>query len=162
MIFKASLDRTAQILTIGIAVFFMVLYFVTSVYANNGNDKYSLIIMGGILLLIYGITYALHPTSYEVKKDEVVINRPLQKISIQRSQISHFVKIEDGSLKWAIRTFGVGGLFGYFGQFWNKEFGSMTWYASRRDRAIMIHTIDNKKIVITPDETDIFIQEMQT
>jgi len=57
-----------------------------------------------------------------------------------------------------MRLFGSGGLFGYFGLFWNREFGTMTWYATRRDQAIMIITSSHKKLVITPDETDAFMQ----
>jgi hypothetical protein len=78
---------------------------------------------------------------------------------LNRSQIKNILKIENGKLSWSIRTFGVGGLFGYFGKFWSNEFGNMTWYATRRDKAIMIITKENKKIVLTPDEVEKFINE---
>jgi len=71
------------------------------------------------------------------------------------------LKLESGKLTYSVRTFGVGGLFGYFGKFWNKEYGNMTWYATRRDKAIMIITKENKKIILTPDEVEKFINEFK-
>ncbi len=35
----------------------------------------------------------------------------------------------------------------------------MTWYATRKDKAIMIITNENKKIILTPNETEKFIEE---
>jgi len=56
------------------------------------------------------------------------------------------------SMKWTIRTFGNGGLFGYFGKFRNGNYGNMTWYATRSNNYVMIITASDKKIVLTPDE----------
>ncbi len=93
-----------------------------------------------------------------IKEDRIVIKRPFKDVIIHRSAIADVIKLDDGKLARSIRTFGSGGLFGYFGLFWQKEFGTMTWYATRRDQAIMMMTSSNKKLVITPDETDDFMQ----
>ena len=53
--------------------------------------------------------------------------------------------------------FGVGGLFGYYGNFVNSTLGSMTWYATRRDKAVLITTLENKKIIVTPDSPEEFV-----
>ena len=50
------------------------------------------------------------------------------------------------------RTFGVGGLYGYYGKFYNRTFGSMTWYATRRDKLVLVKFQNKKKIILTPDE----------
>jgi hypothetical protein len=67
--------------------------------------------------------------------------------------------LDKEKIGWAIRTFGVGGLFGYYGKFANTKLGSMTWYATRKDRAILVRTIDNKKIILTPDEPEKFVAD---
>jgi hypothetical protein len=36
----------------------------------------------------------------------------------------------------------------------------MTWYATRRDNTIFIETVDDKKIVVTPDEPEVFISQL--
>jgi hypothetical protein len=88
----------------------------------------------------------------------MIIHRPLKDVVIHRSAIVEVHQMEDGKLARSMRLFGSGGLFGYFGLFWNREFGTMTWYATRRDQAIIIITSSHKKLVITPDETDAFMQ----
>lgn len=55
-------------------------------------------------------------------------------------------------LKWSIRTFGNGGVFGYYGKFFNNSFGSMTWFATRRENFVMLILKDGRKIVVTPDD----------
>lgn len=78
----------------------------------------------------------------------------LSDIRIERSHIKSLQLLDKKKLKGAIRTFGVGGLFGYYGKFANSTLGSMTWYATRMDKAILIETIANKKIIVTPDEPE--------
>jgi hypothetical protein len=56
--------------------------------------------------------------------------------------------ISKEQMGFAIRTFGVGGLFGYFGYFSSKNQGSMLWYATQREKFVMIH-LEGNKIVLT-------------
>lgn len=67
--------------------------------------------------------------------------------------------LEKDALYWSIRTFGVGGLFGYFGKFANAKLGNMTWYATRRDKTVLIKTAGNKKIILTPDDPNQFVAD---
>jgi hypothetical protein len=156
MVFKATLDKTAKLLTIGVTLLFLGITIGPKMFGKNENTEIP-IILSAVLFITYLISYALSPKSYEIKENNVIINRPFKSVIINRTQIKSILKLESGKLTWSIRTFGVGGLFGYFGKFWNKEYGNMTWYATRRDKAIMIITTDNKKIIVTPDEPEKFI-----
>ena len=158
MIFKATLDKTAKLLTIGITLLFLGIAIGPRLFGKTENAEIP-ILVSFILFLTYGISYAYSPKSYELNKTNVIIKRPFNNVTLNGSQIKNILKLENGKLTWSIRTFGVGGLFGYFGNFWSKEFGNMTWYATRRDKAIMIITNENKKIVLTPDEVEKFINE---
>jgi len=160
MIFKTTLDKTAKFLTIGITLLFFGIIIVPKLLNKNENNE-STIILIIILTLTYGISYALSPKSYEINEKSIIINRTFKDVILNRSQIKSILKLESGKLSWSVRTFGVGGLFGYFGMFWNKEYGNMTWYATRRDKAIMIITKENKKIILTPDEVEKFINEFK-
>lgn len=51
-----------------------------------------------------------------------------------------------------IRTFGNGGLFGYYGKFHSSKLGSMTLYATQSKNRILIKTIHGSQIMITPDD----------
>jgi len=113
---------------------------------------------GVTLLLAIAISYLFKPSNYVVTSYSFIINRPLGEIEIPLNNIESAEKVEDKDMRFSLRLFGVGGLFGFYGIFSNKKFGRMRWYASRRNRFVLIKTTGNKKIVITPD--DISLAEM--
>ena len=85
-----------------------------------------------------------------------MIVRPLLNVTIKRKDLLSVTEI--GKRKVAgIRTAGVAGLFGYYGNFLNFATGRMTWYATRRDRTVLLVTAANKKIILTPDEPAAFV-----
>ena len=55
-----------------------------------------------------------------------------------------------------VRTYGVSGLFGYFGRFYTKHLGHHSMYATDRHKSVVIRT--NKTYVISPDNPHQFIQ----
>ena len=79
---------------------------------------------------------------------------------MDKSEVFNVVLLTNEDLKWTIRTFGVGGLFGYFGKFRNSKIGTMTWYATMRNQAILINLKDGQRIVITPDNPESLIVEL--
>ena len=159
MIFKASLDKVTLSLTIGITILFLVIG-IGSICLEQDEKSDVPIYVDAFLFLIYVVCYGLSPKSYEINEKSLIIKRPFKDVVINRRQIASAAPIECSKLRWAIRTFGVGGLFGYFGKFWNKEFGDMTWYASQRSHTVLIITNDQQKIILTPDEEVDFIKEV--
>lgn len=157
LIFKASLDKTAQVLTIGIALLFLGIAIVPLLF-SQGNYQESILTLA-IFVLVYGISFLYSPMSYEISARDLIIKRPIGNVVIDRNQIQSARKLDKGQLSWSVRTFAVGGLFGYFGKFWNNELGHMTWYATRTDQAILILTNAGKKLIVTPNEWDAFLSE---
>lgn len=66
--------------------------------------------------------------------NKLVIHRAFLDIKIDRSQIASLELLDKEKVAGSIRTFGVSGLFGYYGKFANTNIGSMTWYATRRNK----------------------------
>jgi hypothetical protein len=112
-----------------------------------------------MLLLIYGGAYLYRPLHYDLNSRELVIHRPLNPVVIPREDIEGVQLVDATEMKGTIRIFGVGGLFGYYGQFLNSRLGSMTWYATRRNKMVLLHTRDNTKIVLSPDEPEVFVSQ---
>ncbi len=138
MTFKASLDTTARITTISITILFLIIALIPF-WAMNTDASFSASLFSSILLIvIYSITYAFCPQSYTLDNDSILINRPISNIIIKKKDIQSIVKLNKEDLRCSIRTFGVGGLFGYFGKFSNRKWGTMTWYITRRDKTILI------------------------
>jgi hypothetical protein len=150
LIYKASLDKTAIIITNIITLIFGALIVF--------NFLLSLAI---ILLLIYFICLLLKPINYQITEKELIIHRLIKNVHIKRSEIESLEVLEKSALSGSIRIFGVGGLFGWYGRFANKQLGTMTWYVTRRDKPILILTKSNKSIIISPDEVETFVSDFK-
>lgn len=77
------------------------------------------------------------------------------------SDIEEIRSIEAGETGVGIRTFGVGGLFGYYGRFNYDKAGNLTQYATQSVNKVFIRTKQGKQIIITPNDKDRFIQELK-
>lgn len=59
--------------------------------------------------------------------------------------------------KFNIRTFGVGGLFGYFGYF----NGNDVWYVTNVDKKIQIKMKSGKTYMISPENTEDLLRQLE-
>ena len=158
MTYKTSMDTFAKGITIGVTILFAVIIFQQySLIKNAGQEIHSYTTVA--LLLIYFIAFAFRPLNYKLTTDELTIHRPFLDVKIKRSQIKNVELLNSGDIGLTIRTFGVGGLFGYYGKFANTKLGSMTWYATRKDKTVLVQTVDNRKIILTPDDPDKFVAD---
>lgn len=157
MTFSTSLDKLAKGVTIGITILFGSIIMMALYSVLNDEEKNIPAYISIGLLLIYFFAYAFRPGNYTLTNDKLIVHRPLTNMSINRTDIKSVEQIDKEKLEQTFRTFGVGGLFGYYGKFANKKLGSMTWYATRRDKAVLMTTIDNKKIILTPDNPAEFV-----
>lgn len=158
MTYKTSLDTSAKVTTIAITILFAAIIIgQISLIKDNGNAAPIFTTVAS--LLIYFGTFSFRPISYRLADDKLIIHRLLADIKIERSEIKSVEQIDKENLSWSVRVFGVGGLFGYWGKFTNRKIGSMTWYATRRNNAVLIKTIYNKVIILTPNEPEKFVAE---
>lgn len=159
MIYNATLDKASRAIT----VMFFVLFFIIAILPHfaaksAGNQAYLLISIPFFVIL--SITYCFSIKSYQITENDVVINRPFDKVILDKSIIKNVSAIQNVNILLSIRSFGSGGMFGYFGIFWNKKFGKMTWYATRTNNVIIIETNLNKKILLTPNAHKKFFKEL--
>ncbi len=160
MKYAASLDKASKIITFIISLLFVVIVVFQVVFFIQ-KGEYSALIVIGVLVIIYGITYCYHPVNYQIKNRNIVIHRYASNIVLSRNEIKHIEIVPPQKIRSAIRIFGVGGLFGYFGNFINRDLGCMTWYATQRDNeAVLIELNNNKKIIITPDMPEQFVDQL--
>ena len=158
MIFKSSLDKTSKAITAGIMMLFVILFIIS--YPFSGKENVTTSLFSGLLFMVITIVaYAFSTKSIEVDTSNLSINRPFDKVVILLSDIIKIEKIDYKDLSFAMRKFGSGGLFGYFGKFWNKQQGSMTWYVTDMKNPVMIETKNGKKIVLTPDDREQFLEQ---
>ncbi len=119
---------------------------------NSGSLNYSAYLSYLLIIITLIVPYLFSIDSYQIIPNEsIVINKVVGNVIIPFSNMQQIEVIDSKKLWMSIRLFGSGGLYGYFGTFYNKEYGRMKWYATQRKNCIVIITKDNKKILITPD-----------
>lgn len=156
MTYKTSLDNVAKCVTVAVTILFIaIIVGQYSIISNAG--KFDPIYTTVALLLVYFLAFAFRPINYDLTNDKIIVHRLVSDVEIDRTKIKSVELIKKEEIGASIRTFGVGGLFGYFGRFVNVNLGKMTWYATRKDRAVLIRTIDNEKIILTPNEPEQFV-----
>jgi hypothetical protein len=154
MVYKASLDKLAVVVTTSTWILIAVLAF-RFAYVTDKTPLVIMLLTG--LALVVG--WAYHPVSYSINQTHLVIHRPLKNLLIDRDKIEAAFEVSKEDISYSVRLFGSGGFFGYFGKFANRKLGNMTLYATRRDGAVLIKT-GGKKLIITPDSPEGFVKEL--
>ena len=158
MKYSTSLDTSAKAITIGVTILFAIIIFGQYALVSEEDVNFPIYIAIA-LLLIYLLAFSLRPIHYVITSQQVSVHRLFSDVKIERNKIRSVELLNKDQLGWTIRTFGVGGLFGYYGKFANSKIGTMTWYTTRQDRTILIRTVDDKKIILTPDDPEKFVAD---
>ena len=108
------------------------------------------IILGCATLGVYG---------YSIQEEKLKILRMGWAKEIEIEDITN-VNITPHAMMGSIRTFGIGGLFGYIGYYKNSILGSYKAYATNSDNTVLIETNNNGKLVVTPDDPAEFIKSL--
>lgn len=156
MKYSASLDLTVKITsTIIILIILSTLGFCISEMVSSTNliSLITNLIVILIMLTAVLVCYLFAPVYYELNKDGLIIKRKAKDRKLKFTDIIDVRLMDKVESKGIIRTFGVGGLFGYFGKFVSLKLGAMNWYTTQRKNRILITLNDGEKIVVTPDDT---------
>ncbi len=159
MRFKASMDTSTKFITAFVILILFAVITFPFISIPKSIGILSPILTALITIIIFSIPILYKPKSYSIETNQIIIHRWINDIIILKNEITSVELLDKHKLKGSIRTFGVGGLFGYFGKFYNSTIGAMTWYATRRNNYILITTTSNKKIIITPDNPEDFVKE---
>lgn len=160
MIYKTSMDNVTKGITIGLTILFAII--IIAQYDIIKDTSHTIPNYTTIALLIfYFIAFAFRPISYEITGELLVVHRIFMAVKISKDSIKSVELIDKDKIRPALRTFGVGGLFGYYGKFANFKMGAMTWYATRKSNTVLLITKDNKKIILTPNDPVNFVNEFE-
>lgn len=164
--FKASLGTTVKVTTVIIVGLFLLigvallLFFVMSLL-DEVFDRKS-IMMPIVAIGLFGLLYWVFTEriiGYEVLNEGVKIIKGNDVELIKKELVLDVKPIDYKDLRFSIRTFGIGGVFGFSGSFTNKKFGDMTWNFTRKDNLVMIVT-QKQKFVVSPDNRELFITKV--
>jgi hypothetical protein len=150
---KLEFDLTTKVISaLVIAIPFVMIIAQYSVIKEN-NEILSLTSI--FLFITYFVAWMLHPTSYEITNENLVIHRPIRAIKISLASIKNIERTEPG---YSMRLFGSGGLFGYYGLFSSNKLGRHHRYTGDNKNLVLISTEKKKYLLSIHD--DLFFQEL--
>jgi hypothetical protein len=175
MKYRASYDRF--VITISTAIILFLVGISYLILKNHPRNNYEIAIMVLVLIFLISIpifTFLFSPRGYLMSKEEIMVVRSLKSILIRFDDIIDISIPDEKIMKYSGRSGGVGGLFGFYGNFYNKKFGGdMTWYATQLKKFVIIkakktkseYTGPNSKkikvIVLTPDNNLEFFEDLK-
>jgi hypothetical protein len=164
MYFDAPWDKLLKTVTYAVVAFFILETIVIAVALFLTASQMtvllitSLIVVCNIVVLLFSYLYA--PQGFLIDETGITIERKVAPIRIEMNSIQKATRIERDRFMKSTRTFGNGGLFGYYGSFRNKELGSFKMYATHRDYGVLVSA--DTHYVITPDRTDEFVDVVRS
>ena len=115
---------------------------------------YTLILLNALMLPTVLICEGLAPQRLEIGEKKLVILRRYKSLTIYADEVFSVEELPKNALRGAIRTCGVGGLFGYFGSYYKSNIGAFKLYATSTDHLFLIRLKNGKKIVISCSEPE--------
>ena len=152
MIYSVSTDKIVRRKTVAVIALFCV---IPLSKFTSSNWMMSLCFFAFFMTFLL-FTYLHKPSDYEVDNKNLIIHRSIGDIKINLKQIARVDRIHHDLLEDTRK----GGAFGYFGKI-HTFLGNTTFYATRRNNLVMITTKDNTKIILTPDERDNFVEQIE-
>lgn len=147
-------------LLLSIILVFLLVFVFKLIKDNFEKEDIMLPIFVLVILAILNYSYGERILGYDVTTEGVKIVKGKNVELIKKDRIIEVKLIDKSDLKFAIRTFGIGGIFSYSGTFTNKKLGSMTWYLTRKDSLVMLVT-KMDKIVLSPDNCQEFYNKVK-
>lgn len=150
---KTPFSRGMLISTICISLFLLVVLVISiveltglkteSYFLNTSNTEGWIAI--AIIIAIFACCLLLMPTSITIDDSSISINRIMSRTLILKKDIV-FVRPKVGTNN-DIRTFGIGGVFGYLGYFYAKNWGNYIAYVTDGNNMVAIETTKKKYVV---------------
>ena len=159
MKYAASADRSVKLITvfclviIGAVLISSVKSLSKAIIGSLPFFMHLLIIF--VLLATPLLCYVLSVKHYRFDNNILHISRMINSFAISTKDMKEIRLLTEADSRGMIRTFGVGGLFGYFGRFYTRSLGTVYLYTSQQKNRILITTKKGLKIIISPDDVQL-------
>lgn len=144
----ASMDTYTKVMTIVFIIFFSVV-----IFALVQSDQKFVFWPVSIMVAVIVTAYLMIP-KIDLEQGSLKIKNTFVDIQVPVKSIKNVELITKTGFN--LRTFGIGGLFGYFGYF----NGNDVWYVTNIRKKVKIQT-EKKTYLISPEEPQTFINEIE-
>lgn len=165
--FRASLDRPTRVLTALASLFLLALALGLPLlaWAVPGEravaPRLVALAQAPLVLGLLALCWALSPRGYRLDAHGLTVLRRLARgVHVPWAQLEAVEPLRPEHFTGVSRTFGVGGLFGYYGRFHSRGLGAFRLYATRQRPTVLVRTARGA-LVLTPDEPERFLARAQ-
>lgn len=158
MLYKASLDSLAKGMSIAILIFLVIgASIIYNLDPTNPNKipLWAALLIESIFLGTFLLCYLYAPQAYTVESDKLSIIRPIGNIDLALNNFSSVRLVDKSEIRTLVRTFGVGGLFGYFGFYYSSSMGKLSLYTTQRKNRVLIEQKEGRKVILSPDDASL-------
>ena len=113
-----------------------------------------------VLGAVVALAGALAVRGYAVEPGVVVVQRPGWQTRLSLRGLES-VGADPDAMRFAWRTWGIGGPFAFVGRYRSGRTGWFSAYATDRDRSVVLRWPD-RTVVVTPDDPDAFVTAVET
>jgi hypothetical protein len=107
--------------------------------------------------LILLLTYSFSPQGFSVGPEGVRLHEAGNSVLLPLASLRRARRAEPREL-CGLRTFGSGGLFGFFGWFWSRQFGHYRAFVTNRHRLVLIEA--DRVYLLSPDRPEEFLRRL--
>lgn len=119
----------------------------------------------GILVIVVALalpcacalTIAFAPLGFAVTADGIVVRRMAGNVWIWHAEIARIERIDRHDVGPAIRVWGSGGAFGFFGKFYSRRLGWFRGHMTDSKDLVLVTRINGSKFVISPHPAGLFV-----
>jgi len=157
MYYQAKLDNLSYWITVLSSALLLILP--AGILYKAGSFEPILLLSLALLPLILLICFAYRVTGFDVSKRQILIKRIVGDFSIPVEEIDE-IYFDQDAMKNSIRTFGNGGLFGFYGRFRNKTLGPYRAFVTSTKKAVVIKT-KKQTFVLSPEKPEAFVRKVE-
>jgi hypothetical protein len=114
------------------------------------------LLVAGIGAAIILLSYAFSPRAYSVTDTSILVHRLIGAVRVPLDGLQEVRIATCDDFRGAIRLWGDGGLFGYYGLFRTSSLGKCWWYVTKMQNAVVVVTV-HKTALFSPDDVDGFL-----
>lgn len=127
--------------------------------AARPGDSWSLWLRWLPLALVVGCALFI-VRGYTITPDAILVHRLFWATRLPRAGLQS-AQFEPQSMRKSVRTCGNGGFYSFTGWYWNKTLGSYRAFVTDPHRAVVLR-YQRRTLVVSPDEPERFVNEIQT
>ena len=155
--FTASLDSLAKSITFTVCLVIVIPFFTIFMQYKKLNQPL-LLLPPAVVALSLVIVALYRPNGYALSNDGLAVLRPAGPVRYPLQVIRSIAPVATKDLGFGLRTFGVGGFLGYWGRYRYQHIGAATLFVTDRSKMLLVTLADNRRIIISPDDTAGFLQ----